>query len=147
VESIALAVPLLRTARKYLCLSRLSAALEALTSAGVDLIEGWQLSAAASGSPAAAGRGGGWKVPLETGATPAELINQSGYFPEMFANLYHTGEISGKLDDSLAAAAPVLPGGGLSHAQGLHADHGRDHLHRAGRRGGLLCLQLATSDA
>jgi type II secretory pathway component PulF len=101
VESISQAVPILRTAQKYLCLSRLSTALEALTSAGVNLVEGWQLAAAASGSPRLRAEVTSWKESLETGATPAELINQSGYFPEMFANLYHTGEISGKLDDSL----------------------------------------------
>jgi type II secretory pathway component PulF len=33
--------------------------------------------------------------------TPADLINQTPYFPELFANLYHTGEISGKLDETL----------------------------------------------
>jgi type II secretory pathway component PulF len=31
--------------------------------------------------------------------TPADLVNQTRYFPELFANLYHTGEMSGKLDE------------------------------------------------
>ena len=33
--------------------------------------------------------------------TPADLVSQARYFPELFANLYHTGEISGKLDETL----------------------------------------------
>jgi type II secretory pathway component PulF len=33
--------------------------------------------------------------------TPAELLRSTAVFPEIFANLYHTGEISGTLDDTL----------------------------------------------
>jgi type II secretory pathway component PulF len=29
------------------------------------------------------------------------MVNQISYFPEMFSNLYHTGEISGKMDETL----------------------------------------------
>ena len=42
-----------------------------------------------------------WKPYLESGSTPGELINESSYFPEMFANFYQTGEQSGRLDDAL----------------------------------------------
>ena len=33
--------------------------------------------------------------------TPAEAVRNSGEFPELFANLYHTGEVTGSLDDTL----------------------------------------------
>ena len=38
---------------------------------------------------------------VESGATPAELIKASPEFPEMFASLYATGEVSGQLDETL----------------------------------------------
>ncbi len=36
-----------------------------------------------------------------SGATPSEMLRLSPVFPELFANLYHTGEITGSLDDTL----------------------------------------------
>jgi type II secretory pathway component PulF len=102
VESLLHPVPLLGTARKHLVLSRLSAALEALTSAGVSIVKSWELAVAACGSPRLQHEISGWKDQLESGATPADLVNQSRYFPQIFANLYTTAEQSGKLDDALA---------------------------------------------
>ena len=52
MESLFQRVPGLGTARRYLALARLSAALEALLSAGVTIIQAWELASAASGSPA-----------------------------------------------------------------------------------------------
>jgi type II secretory pathway component PulF len=101
IEHVTQAIPILRTAQKYLVISRLCAALEALVSSGVSIVKGWSLAAAASGSPHLKRTVEGWKVHLEGGSTPAELVGDSPYFPEMFVNLYHTGEISGKLDESL----------------------------------------------
>jgi type II secretory pathway component PulF len=102
MESVTQVVPLLRTAQKYLVLSRLAAALEALTSAGASIISGWELAGAASGSPRLRRKINEWKPRLQSGATPGMLINQTGYFPEMFANLYNTAEHSGKLEDALS---------------------------------------------
>src|SRR5690349_15274935 len=45
IEMILRPVPVLGTARHYLALSRLSAALEALLSAGVTIIEAWEMAA------------------------------------------------------------------------------------------------------
>lgn len=101
LERIAQTVPVLRTAQKYLVLSRLAAALEALVSSGVAIIQSWPMAAAGCGSPRLRQAIAGWKTELEHGDTPAELVSRTRYFPEMFANLYHTGEISGKLDESL----------------------------------------------
>jgi type II secretory pathway component PulF len=101
VESIAQMIPLLRTAQKDLALSRLAAALEALIISGVPIIKSWKLAAAASGSPRLTCTISEWDSQLESGATPAELINSSRYFTVMFANLYSTAEVSGKLDEAL----------------------------------------------
>src|ERR1043166_2881283 len=71
-EQFLRAVPVLGAARHSLALSRLAAALEALLSAGVTIIEAWELAATASGSPGLgrAGVGGG---PLGHGGPhPAE---------------------------------------------------------------------------
>jgi type II secretory pathway component PulF len=101
LEAITNMIPLLRTAIRYLAIGRLSAALEALIRSGVSIISSWQLAASASGSPALQRAVESWKIPLETGSTPAELVNQTSYFPQMFANLYSTGEHTGQLDDTL----------------------------------------------
>jgi type IV pilus assembly protein PilC len=101
LESISQLFPLLGTARKHLALARLSVALEALIGAGVSIVRAWPLAAAASGSPRLKRAVAEWKTPLEQGHTPSELIRENHYFPEMFANQYYTGEISGKLDDCL----------------------------------------------
>lgn len=94
-------VPILGKARRNLSLARLASALEALISAGVTIIEAWELAAAASGSPALRREVSRWKPELLAGVTPAELVSQSREFPETFASLYHTGEVTGSLDDTL----------------------------------------------
>ena len=55
----------------------------------------------ASSSPALRRAVAAWQAQLAAGRTPAELVRESPRFPEMFSNLYTTGEVSGKLDDSL----------------------------------------------
>ncbi|MFO1477087.1 MAG: type II secretion system F family protein [Verrucomicrobiota bacterium] len=101
LESVTDLAPLLRTARKYLALSRLCAALDATTNAGVNIVQAWSLATAAAGSPSLKRVVAGWKRHLETGATPAEMVARSGYFPEMFVTLYATGEKSGSLEEAL----------------------------------------------
>ena len=101
VESFLRLIPLLGAARHYLALSRLAVALEALISAGVNVIEAWTLAATASGSPAFRRAVAAWKPQLTAGQTPAELVHACRLFPETFANLYASGEISGKLDETL----------------------------------------------
>src|SRR5256885_1947407 len=95
------AVPLFGSARQNLALARLAAALEALISAGVSIIESWDLAATASGSPALRRAVLAGKPKMLTGQTPAEVVNACPRFPEMFAKLYLSGEVSGKLDESL----------------------------------------------
>ncbi len=94
-------VPVLGGARRALALSRLAAALGALLNAGVPIIHAWELAADASGSPALRRAVFGWRSRLEAGQTPAEVVRASRAFPELFANFYHTGEISGTLDEVL----------------------------------------------
>jgi len=101
IESLLRPVPILGTARHYLALSRLAAALEALISAGVNIFEAWDLAATASGSPALRRAVADWKPRVVAGQMPSEAVRLCPLFPETFANLYASGEISGKLDDSL----------------------------------------------
>jgi type IV pilus assembly protein PilC len=100
LESVFRMVPLLGTAMKYLALARLASALDALISAGVSVIKSWELAGAASGSTHLKHQILKWIPQLEAGATPADMVNQIHYFPEMFRNLHSSAEISGKLDET-----------------------------------------------
>jgi len=84
-----------------LALARLSAALEALINAGVTILEAWPVAAAASGSPALMREVNSWRPQFAMERTPAEVLQGSRVFPEMFANLYTSGELSGSIDDTL----------------------------------------------
>ena len=101
METVLHRIPVLGTARHYLALSRLAVALEALLSAGVTVIQAWELAATACGSPALRRTVAAWRPLLNAGQTPAEVVSGSPRFPEHFANQYATGEISGQLDDAL----------------------------------------------
>jgi type II secretory pathway component PulF len=101
IEALVHPVPVLGTARHYLALSRLAAALEALLAAGVTIIEAWELAAFASGSPALRRAVLAWRPQVNAGQTPAEAVSRSPRFPELFANQYNTGEVSGTLEDTL----------------------------------------------
>ena len=101
LEAISRRIPFLGKARQYLALARLSAALEALINAGISIITAWEISAIASGSVFIRRTVATWKPKIESGIPPSELVNNSRQFPEMFANLYQTGENSGQQDDTL----------------------------------------------
>lgn len=94
-------VPIFGRARRNLAVARLSSALEALISAGVPILQAWELAAAACGSSALEQAVSRWKPLVENGVTPAEALQQSPEFPEVFVSLYHTGEVTGSLDDTL----------------------------------------------
>ena len=101
MEALAQMIPLLGKAQRFLVLSRLSAALEALISAGVSIVNAWELATTAAGSPRLRRLTADWQTKIESGITPGELVTATGFFPEMFVNLYNTGEQSGQLDDTL----------------------------------------------
>jgi type II secretory pathway component PulF len=101
LERLLRRIPLLGKARHNLCLARLASALEALISAGVSIIDAWPLAARASGSPALRSVVASWETKLNLGQPPSEVLRQSPEFPELFSNLYQTGEITGSLDDTL----------------------------------------------
>jgi type II secretory pathway component PulF len=101
LEAFAHPVPLLGKARRSMALARLSAALEALLNAGVPIVRAWELSAEASGSPALRRTVHGFLPRIETGSTPAEEISKRREFPDLFASQYHSGEISGQLDETM----------------------------------------------
>src|SRR6185295_18916460 len=84
IENLLRVFPVLGTARRWLALERLAGALEALISAGVTIIESWELAARACGSPAIRRNVVTWKPDLLGGATPADMVVASGIFPEMF---------------------------------------------------------------
>jgi type II secretory pathway component PulF len=105
VEELLHVIPVLGRARRELSVSRFASALEALISAGVTIIEGWQLAAAASGSPALVRVVGSWKQALADGNTPGELVSATRAFPEMFSSQYYIGETSGQLDQTLKRMA------------------------------------------
>ena len=94
-------IPVMGKARKHLAIGRFSAALEALISAGVSIIEAWQLAAKASGSVRLQSTVESWVPALRSGKTPAEMLAESGAFPDVFTGQYTSGEISGKLDETL----------------------------------------------
>ncbi|MGA2244931.1 MAG: type II secretion system F family protein [Verrucomicrobiota bacterium] len=101
VEAIFNLIPWLRQAVKYLAVARLSMALEALLSAGVPVIRSWELAAASCGSPQLKKEIFKWAPQLESGTTPGDMVAQIPYFPETFTQLYQTGELSGKMDETL----------------------------------------------
>jgi type II secretory pathway component PulF len=101
VENFLGRIPVLGRARRELALARLATALESLLNAGVPIVGAWELAATASGSPALARAVRAWKPSLEAGSSVSDVITKSGEFPQLFANLYHTGEISGTIDDTL----------------------------------------------
>ena len=95
-------IPVLGSARRNLALARLTAALEALFSAGVGIVDAWELAARASGSPALAREVMKWRPQIEVEQkTPGEILADENVFPTMFTSLYRTGEVSGQLDDTL----------------------------------------------
>ena len=101
IETLLHRIPILGKARRNLALARLSSALEALISAGVPIFQAWEYAGTASGSPALRRAIHRWQPDLANGVTPAEALRNSPEFPEIFANLYQTGELTGSLDDTL----------------------------------------------
>lgn len=101
MESIFLLIPVLRTALKSLATARLTMALEALLNAGVPVVRSWELAAVTSGSPHLKREILKWTPQLEQGTTPGEMVAQIKYFPDMFVQLYQSGEISGKTTEIL----------------------------------------------
>jgi type IV pilus assembly protein PilC len=102
LEKLVGMIPLIGRARKHLALARLAMALESLLSAGVYVINAWELSASASGSPTLQKEVFTWRPQIEAGVRPSELLHMSSRFPDVFTNLYSTGEASGRLDDHLS---------------------------------------------
>jgi type IV pilus assembly protein PilC len=101
LERIVLRIPLLAGARESLALARLSIALESLLSAGVSIVEAWELAGAASGSVVLQRSVRSWRSSIDNGQTPGEAVRESGAFPDLFTHLYSTGELSGQLDGTL----------------------------------------------
>ena len=93
--------PLLRTAIKDLAVARLAMALNALMSAGVPVIKAWEMAARVCGAPVLKREILRRTESLDTGTTPAEMVSQIKFFPDMFTQSFQSGEISGRLDETL----------------------------------------------
>jgi type II secretory pathway component PulF len=132
-EKIIAWVPLVGAGRRKLALARTAAALEALINAGETIDEAWPLAAAASGSPALERTVETWRPGLAMGQTPAELVQASSLFPETFANLYTSGEISGSLDET------------LHRLHRYYADEGTSQLQMAARVGPAILYGLVAA--
>jgi len=126
VELVLRSIPGLGPARRELALARLAAALESLISAGITIIEAWDLAADASGSPALRRAVRRWRPAVLAGALPSEQLRRSREFPELFANLYTTGETSGQLDHE------------LRHLQAYYEDSGNRRMGRFALVTGIL---------
>ena len=101
VEWFTSKIPILRKALQFLALARLAGSLEALTNAGVNVLTSWELAGGACGSPRLR-RAIVEQLPqIAAGVTPAEMVAGIRYFPDVFRNLYLTGETTGKLDETL----------------------------------------------
>lgn len=101
LETVVGTVPLLGRARRHLALARLAIALESLLNAGVNVINAWELAARAGGSSILEREIETWRPQIESGVRPSQLMKDNRHFPTVFANLYATGEVSGRLDDHL----------------------------------------------
>jgi type II secretory pathway component PulF len=101
VERVLHPIPILGSGRRDLALARLALALEALISAGVTIIEAWELAGSVSGSPALRRAVHGFLPSVRAGETPSEAVTNCGVFPDLFTNQYNSGELSGKLDETL----------------------------------------------
>jgi type II secretory pathway component PulF len=101
VENLCRPIPWLGTATQYLAVARLAMALDSLLSSGVTVIRAWELAAESCGSSHLKSAILKWTPELEAGTTPSDMVAQIRYFPDMFTQLYQSGEISGKLDETL----------------------------------------------
>lgn len=126
VEQVLRLLPGLGRARRELALARLASALESLISAGVGMAEAWELASDASGSPALRRSVRRWLPRVRAGEAPSEQLRRDREFPELFRNLYATGELSGQLDHE------------LRHLQVYYQDSGTGRLTRFALATGLL---------
>ena len=101
LERIMWPIPVLGTARHWLALARLSAALEALINAGVTIIEAWDMAAAASGSFIIQRAVAAWRLAGRRGPDPGGRLERFAGVSRCSATCYHSGEVSGQLDESL----------------------------------------------
>ncbi|MEJ0091101.1 MAG: type II secretion system F family protein [Limisphaerales bacterium] len=101
VEAILSWIPIIGKALHQLAIARLAVSLEALISAGVNIVQAWSLAANASGSLAVRRAVTAMEPEVIAGLTPAEAMQKHSVFPNLFTNLYASGEVSGKLDETL----------------------------------------------
>jgi type II secretory pathway component PulF len=67
----------------------------------VNIVQAFDLAGNASGSLAVRHAVADMKPEVAAGKTPAEAMRKRSVFPDLFTNLYASGEVSGKLDETL----------------------------------------------
>ncbi len=100
-EELLYRIPLLGRGRRDLVLARLAGGLKLLVEAGLPLFEAWRLAAAASGSLRLQEAVRAWLPRWQQGQTPAESLRVTPWIPSLFADEYATGELTGRLDETL----------------------------------------------
>ncbi|MBP8258736.1 MAG: type II secretion system F family protein [Verrucomicrobia bacterium] len=94
-------VPMLGKARHSLALARFAGALEASIMAGMSVTQAWEQAGGVSGSPRLR-RAVAQAIPrISGGMPPGEVMAGLPVFPPAFVSVFRTGELSGKLDQSL----------------------------------------------
>jgi type II secretory pathway component PulF len=101
IEAVTRRIPVVARARRAMALARLSAALDALQNAGVPAIRAWPIAARATGSAAFESEIERWLPRIENGESPGDIIVGSRRFPQHFASIYASAEISGRVDEAL----------------------------------------------
>jgi type IV pilus assembly protein PilC len=102
IDQIASRIPLLGSARHQLALARFAGTLEALVKAGLSTIQAWDVAISSTDSPAFNRIGSPAKRRMLAGEPPSQVIGSLPIFPATFAGIYKTGEVAGKLDETLA---------------------------------------------
>jgi general secretion pathway protein F len=94
-------VPVLGRGLHQLALARVAFALDVQLAAGVPVLDAWPLAGELCGSASLHREIRSWQKELARGATPGEMAARSRGFSGLFAEFYRTGELSGRLEESL----------------------------------------------
>ena len=121
IERMVYRIPLLGGGLRAMSLSRFTLALESLLGAGVSASQAWTEAAAASGSPQLVDEIRTFPAAIEQGKTPSEWMSDSRVFPDLFKLSYHSGEVSGKLDENIQRLNNVYEQEGVRKLQSFAA--------------------------
>lgn len=101
LQELGLSIPVLRQTLVANAMARLSFALHILLEAGISAPQAWRLAASTVGLQRLSCSIQKAARLMDAGVPPSEALTQTRAVPEKFLTMYATGELSGKLDDSL----------------------------------------------